>query len=150
MYKVIDGSKIVDVMDELTYIREQTNGVDVITTEDKAMGVISSDGSTRWHLFGRAEFSNRNFGNVIVVEITEEEGEQLKQQLFPQEPDNEEGTGGESGSDVEQYKPNIELQLKVNRMKAEMDELKETNASLQERSKFIEDCLMEMSEVVYA
>lgn len=141
-----------DVLDIPKYIKEQRNGTDVLTVEAEAMGVLSSDETTRWHLHGRAVFSERNFGDVIVVEITDEEGERMREQLFGNGgSDNDEG-GGEEGDEggAKEYETSIALQQKVDRLMEELKQMKEENDSLNERSDFIEECLMEMSLLIYA
>ena len=51
VYKVIKNNEIIDVLDELYYVRKNPrNGVIISCTSDRGQGVISYDGSTLYKL----------------------------------------------------------------------------------------------------
>ena len=81
-YKILLGTTIVDAQQSLSYVMWQmVNHILLSCDEQLANGIVSSDGSTVWHLDGYPEFTEGTYETVKAVEITDEEYEELVKQL---------------------------------------------------------------------
>ena len=81
-YKILLGTTIVDAQQSLSYVMWQmVNHILLSCDEQLANGIVSSDGSTVWHLDGYPEFPEGSYETVKAVEITDEEYEDLVKQL---------------------------------------------------------------------
>lgn len=81
-YKILLGTTIVDAQQSLSYVMWQmVNHILLSCDEQLANGIVSSDGSTVWHLDGYPEFPEGSYETVKAVEITDEEYEELVKQL---------------------------------------------------------------------
>lgn len=81
-YKILLGTIIVDAQQSLSYVMWQTANHILLSCEKRlANGIVSSDGSTVWHLDGYPEFPEGSYETVKAVEITDEEYEELVKQL---------------------------------------------------------------------
>lgn len=97
-YKVILLDKIIDVLEDIVWVRENKYGVIVACEAEDATGVVASDSATIWHLAGMPEMTGE-YDDVTVVDISETEANTLKELL---------GLGGDitdtgGGIDVDWY-----------------------------------------------
>lgn len=81
-YKIVLNTTVVDAQKALNYVYWQVkNHLLLVGRSDFANGIVSSDGSTVWHLDGYPEFPEGTYETVKAVEITDEEYEELVKQL---------------------------------------------------------------------
>lgn len=81
-YKILLNTSVVDAQSTLNYVYWQVkNHLLLVGRSDLANGIVSSDGSTVWHLDGYPEFPEGSYETVKAVEITDEEYEELVKQL---------------------------------------------------------------------
>ena len=81
-YKILLNTTVVDAQKMLNYVYWQVkNHLLLLGRSDFANGIVSSDGSTVWHLDGYLEFPEGSYETVKAVEITDEEYEELVKQL---------------------------------------------------------------------
>lgn len=81
-YKILLNTTVVDAQKTLNYVYWQVkNHLLLVGRSDFANGIVSSDGSTVWHLDGYPEFPEGSYETVKAVEITDEEYEELVKQL---------------------------------------------------------------------
>ena len=81
-YKIVLNTTVVDAQKALNYVYWQVkNHLLLVGRSDFANGIVSSDGSTVWHLDGYPEFPEGSYETVKAVEITDEEYEELVKQL---------------------------------------------------------------------
>ena len=81
-YKILLNTTVVDAQRTLNYVYWQVkNHLLLVGRSDLANGIVSSDGSTVWHLDGYPEFPEGSYETVKAVEITDEEYEELVKQL---------------------------------------------------------------------
>ena len=81
-YKIVLNTTVVDAQKTLNYVYWQVkNHLLLVGRFDFANGIVSSDGSTVWHLDGYPEFPEGTYETVKSVEITDEEYEELAKQL---------------------------------------------------------------------
>ena len=105
--------------------------------EESAQGILSLNQRDIYHLVGKSSMSGDHLEAEV---ITEAEYEYLVEELdIPDEeevePDPDEGPG----SDI----------MTAQQMRERIIELEEINVEKDKRIEFVEDCLLEMSEVVY-
>lgn len=142
-YKIVLGTTIVDAQQTLRYVMwQEANQLLLSCDVGTANGILSSDDSVVWHLDGLPAFpEGSQYETVKAVEIDEAEYNELKEKLGQGSVDD---TGGESGGEtVLDGKASTELLLKVQSLTEEVNTLKSNNEMLS-------DCLLEMSEIVYA
>lgn len=78
-YKVIKNNKVIDVLDRLIYLKWQPkHRVMVLTNEDDAQAILSSDKNHIWHEKTLYNVPVDGFDEVEVFEIDENEYRQLK------------------------------------------------------------------------
>lgn len=143
-YEIRDGESTIDVIanSEDRFVSEvEKIGVLRGAKFEDAQGVISSDGQWLWQIAGRKKLP-LDYKEIELREIlTEKEYNEIKEKLntggsiVDPEPENPENPGEIMGP--------IEMRLKINELSANVDEL-------QTRNEFLEECLMEMSEIIYA
>lgn len=145
-YKIISGTDVIDATDNLVTVRYSTASKSVMRCNEREgpNGIISSDGQYIWHVEGWNEFGDGvKRDTVKLFEITESEYIQLREKLDESgkvpEPDNPETP---ENPDETVMTP-VEMRVKIKELTATVD-------SLQTRNDFLEECLMEISEVVYA
>ena len=81
-YKIVLNTTVVDAQKTLNYIYWQVkNHLLLVGRSDFANGIVSSDGSTVWHLDGYPEFHEGSYETVKAVEVTDEEYDELVKQL---------------------------------------------------------------------
>ena len=78
-YKVIKNGKVIDVLEQLIYLKYQPkHNVMVLTNENDAQAILSSDKETIWHEATLYEVPVSGYETVTVTEIDEQEYRQLK------------------------------------------------------------------------
>lgn len=78
-YKVIKNNKVIDVLDNLTYLKWQPKHKTMILSgENDAQAILSSDKNTIWHEKTLYNIPVSGFDTVELVEIDEYEYRQLK------------------------------------------------------------------------
>ena len=78
-YKVLKNNKVIDVLDNLTYLRwEPKHKIMVLSDENNAQAILSSDKNTIWHEKTLYKIPVDGFDDVDLVEIDEYEYRQLK------------------------------------------------------------------------
>ena len=81
-YKIVLNTTVVDAQKNLNYVYwQEKNHLLLVGRSDFANGIVSSDGSTVWHLDGYPEFPEGTYETVKAEEITDEEYEELVKQL---------------------------------------------------------------------
>ena len=77
-YKVLKNNKVIDVLDNLIYLKwEPKHKIMVLTDEDNAQAILSSDKNTIWHEKSLYKVPVDGFDTVEVVEIDAYEYKQL-------------------------------------------------------------------------
>lgn len=79
-YKVIKNNKVIDVLDNLIYLKWQPkHKIMVLSGEDEAQAILSSDKNTVWHERTLYNIPVENdYDTVDLVEINKYEYEKLK------------------------------------------------------------------------
>ena len=78
-YKVIKDNKVIDVLDQLIYIKWQTkHNIPVLCDLDEAQAILSSDKNTIWHEETLYELPVSGYETVRVEEICSDEYRHLK------------------------------------------------------------------------
>ncbi len=78
-YKVIKNNKVIDVLDNLIYLKwEPKHKIIVLSDEKNAQDVLSSDKNTIWHERTLYNVPVCGYDTVDLVEIDEYEYKQLK------------------------------------------------------------------------
>lgn len=78
-YKVLKNNKVIDVLQGLTYLKYQPkNKIMVLSDENEAQAILSSDGNTIWHEASLYELPIEGYDTVEAIEIDEYEYKQLK------------------------------------------------------------------------
>ena len=78
-YKVIKDNKVIDVLDNLTYLKWQDkHKTMILTDENDAQAILSSDKNTIWHEETLYRIPVSGYDTVKIEEIDEYEYKQLK------------------------------------------------------------------------
>lgn len=78
-YKVIYNDKVIDVLDDLVYLKYQAKHDRMIfCDESEAQAIFSSDRKHIWHTDGLYNIPVKGYDTVSIQEIDEYEYEQLK------------------------------------------------------------------------
>ena len=78
-YKVLKNNKVIDVLNNLTYLKWQPkNKIWVLCDENEAQAILSSEGNTIWHEQSLYEIPVSGYESVEVCKIDEFEYKQLK------------------------------------------------------------------------
>ncbi|MBQ9229093.1 MAG: hypothetical protein IJ680_03510 [Paludibacteraceae bacterium] len=149
-YKILLDGMVVDVIDGKNFVKYQnSNDMKLLTNnEDEAFGILSSDMSTIWHLEGLLDPpENGGFSTVAAVEISEDEAKALREQLGDGEPvENPEEPEPEDPGTEEPEEP----VMTPTEMRQRITELTATVEDLTQHNEMLEECLLELSEIVYA
>lgn len=121
----LTGAEKIEV---LVYVRWQSNGMLVRCTEEEAQGIIGEDNETIYLINGNMPHGEKE---PYAEFITKEEYDQIK------------------GGDPEDEDPEIPDDTDEDEVLTRA-ELTEKVKELEGRNDFLEECLLEMSEVVYA
>ena len=78
-WKVIKNNKVIDVLDNLIYLKWQDkHKIMVLSDEDEAQAILSSDQNTIWHEETLYKIPVDGYDTVSIEEIDEYEYKQLK------------------------------------------------------------------------
>lgn len=78
-YKVLKDNKVIDVLDNLIYLKwEPKHKIMVLTDENDAQAILSSDKNTIWHEETLYKIPVGGYDTVSVIEIDQFEYKQLK------------------------------------------------------------------------
>lgn len=78
-YKVIKDNKVIDVLDDLIYLKWQDkHKIMVLSDENEAQAILSSDKNTIWHEKTLYKVPVDGYDTVELFEIDEYEYKQLK------------------------------------------------------------------------
>ena len=78
-YKVIKDNKVIDVLDKLVYLKYQPkHKIMVLTDENDAQAILSSDGDTIWHERTLYNVPVDGYDTVDIQEIDQYEYKKLK------------------------------------------------------------------------
>lgn len=78
-YKVIKNNKVIDVLDNLIYLKwEPKHKIMVLSDINEAQAILSSDKNTIWHEHTLYKIPVSGYDTVDLVEIDEYEYKQLK------------------------------------------------------------------------
>ena len=78
-YKVIKNNKVIDVLDNLTYLKWQPkHKTMILSDENEAQAILSSDKNTIWHERTLYNIPVSGYDTVDLVEIDEYEYRQLR------------------------------------------------------------------------
>ena len=78
-YKVLKNNRVIDVLDQLIYVKwQEKHRIMVLTNENDAQGIISSDGEQIWHESSLYKIPVDGYDTVQLEEIDEFEYKQLK------------------------------------------------------------------------
>ena len=78
-YKVIKNNKVIDVLDQLIYLKWQDkHRIMVLCSEDEAQAILSSDKETIWHEETLYRVPVDGYDTVRIEEIDEYEYRQLR------------------------------------------------------------------------
>lgn len=142
--KVMTADNTVVAVEELdapVYVKMQ--GKRKIRCEEvHAQGIVSAKGTTIYQLVGKPDLGVEEI-NLSAVFIAEDEYEQLIQKLSPLPPAEEEAEEPATAPEDSSVLSDAEA-------KATIKELQKTVAALQEHNEMLEECLMEMADIVYA
>lgn len=78
-YKVLKNNKVIDVLDNLIYLKwEPRHKIMVLSSEDEAQAILSSDKNTIWHERTLYKVPVDGFDTVEIEEIDKYEYQKLK------------------------------------------------------------------------
>lgn len=78
-YKVLKNNKVIDVLDNLIYLKwEPKHKIMVLSSEDEAQAILSSDSNTIWHERTMYNVPVDGFDTVDLCEIDKYEYKKLK------------------------------------------------------------------------
>lgn len=148
-YKIMQGNTVIDAIAGVQYVVfQERNRLNIIGKKTEAFGIMSSDISTIWHVEGLAEIpAGAEYQTVVMVEITEEEYDALRKQLEAGDvvEDPEEEQPPEEGETEEP-----EVVMSPTEMRLRINELTATVEALTAEKDMLMECVLEMSEVIYA
>ena len=155
-YKVILNGMVVDTQAELRYVCwQEANKLMIMCSEEMANGIISSDSSVIWHVEGFPEFPDGLCQTVIVEEIEEDEYLRWKERLESATTGTEETTETE-GTTEESPAENATAEESASKAYLSIQdiltiqELMNKVEKLEKENELLSECLIEMSEKVYA
>ena len=78
-YKVIKDNKVIDVLDNLYYLKYQPkHKIMVFCDESEAQAILSSDQNYKWHVQGMYKIPVEGYDTVVLEKIDKFEYERLK------------------------------------------------------------------------
>lgn len=82
MYKIIYGSSIIDVVDDLVFVRYDPDAKCMMRCKRQyAQGILASDSSVIWHLDGYPAIGIDGYKTVSAVAVSDSEGKNLRDKL---------------------------------------------------------------------
>ena len=148
-YKIMQGNTVIDAIAGVQYVVfQERNRLNIIGKKAEAFGIMSSDMSTIWHVEGLAEIpAGSEYQTVVMVEITEEEYDTLREQLTAgdviEDPEEEQQPDEGETEEPEVVMSPTEMRLRINELTATVEALTAEKDMLME-------CVLEMSAVIYA
>lgn len=78
-YKIIKNNKVIDVLDNLIYLKWQPkHKIMLLCNKEEAQVILGSDGNTFWHEESLYKVPILGIDEVVAIEIDEHEYKQLK------------------------------------------------------------------------
>lgn len=149
-YKVILNGMVVDIQTELRYVRwQEANNLMIMCSEEMANGILSSDSSVIWHIEGFPEFPDSLCQTVIVEEIEEDEYLRWKERLETATTETEEATEESPAENATAEESASKAYLSIQDLLT-IQELMDKVEKLEKENELLSECLLEMSEKVYA
>ena len=149
-YKVILNGMVVDIQTELRYVRwQEANNLMIMCSGEMANGILSSDSSVIWHVEGFPEFPDGRCQTVIVEEIEEDEYLRWKERLETATTETEETTEESPAENATAEESASKGYLSIQDMLT-IQELMDKVEKLEKDNELLSECLLEMSEKVYA
>lgn len=149
-YKVILNGMVVDIQTELRFVRwQEANNLMIMCSEEMANGILSSDNSVIWHVEGFPEFPEGLCQTAIIEEIEEDEYLRWKERLESATTETEEPTEESPAEDETTEESASKDCLSIQDMLT-IQELTDKVAKLEKENELLSECLLEMSEKVYA
>lgn len=142
-YKLISDGAVVDVVKNPCHVVYVSRlGLFLACPEAQAQGVASRTGATYWHIDGKPEFGVDGYMTVAAVAIDDAEADELIQAL----------ESGETPTipDPETPPNTLEQVLSAEEMRKRILDLTSSVAALKQENSMLMECLLEMSEAVYA
>ena len=148
--KVLQGNTVIDVIENVLFVEHQDrNDLNVLGSEARAFGIMSSDMSTIWHTEDLADVpEGTECETVEVAEITEEEYTALRRELDAGNVVEEEEPAEDTPEEGEQE--DTEVVMTPTEMRLRINELTATVEALTAEKDMLMECVLEMSAVVYA
>ena len=141
-YKLVSGGAVLDAVSDETarWIVENRNNYSTYVGEkEDAYGVLSTDGQNVYHISGKSAFHDfPDYVTVTMEEIGEGEYQKIRDDL----------AAGEVL--VEETETMEEQEPEAPKPKTRIQELEEQIQSLREENQMLTECLLEISEIVYA
>lgn len=86
MYKILHNNQIIDVMEDIRYVKCLPKSQKLIAVDKvQANGIVSSGGDTIYHILGTKNTFNDEKLSVQIVEIDKEEYDKLTTQIQEKE-----------------------------------------------------------------
>lgn len=128
MFKILKENIIIDIIEEPIWVTNHPkNKILILTQQQFARGVVSSDGEIIFHLEGTPKEGFEDCSTVNLVEITEEEADELKailvQETMEEVPEEQ----------ILPRVPLMELQAKYELLAKRLEALEEENRRLREQ-----------------
>lgn len=138
MFKILKENIIIDIIEEPIWVTNHPkNKILILTQQQFARGVVSSDGEIIFHLEGTPKEGFEDYTTVSIVEITEEEAAELKailegseEELINQLQETMEEVPEEQ---ILPRVPLMELQAKYELLAKRLEALEEENRRLREQ-----------------
>lgn len=148
-FKIVKNDTIIAVEAHPTpvYVYKQRNGVVIRCSAYYAQGILSIDGSTIYQLEDKPVLDDNL---LIATKITTAEYLNLVDTLdeLPEE-EVESDTEIENEPAGEKVMTTVEMRARILELEAELEAQTQTNKEQLERQDFLEECILEMSEVIY-
>lgn len=85
MYKILHNNQIIDVMEDVRYVKCLPKSQKLIAVDKaQANGIVSSNGDTIYHILGTKNTFNTEKLSVQIIKINKEEYEALTTQMKEQ------------------------------------------------------------------
>lgn len=89
-YKVMYNNMVIDLLNEVCWVRYLPNSKRLIATDSQAAnGIMGSDHNTVYHIFGKPYTFDKEIKTVEVVKIDVKEYDMLKSQSMLQKQEND-------------------------------------------------------------
>lgn len=141
-FKVKQNNTVIDVLADPNYIvYQQGNDLCVIGKQTEAFGVLSSDASVIYAVEGLRIAPNKGYDVVSLEQIDKTEYDELKALLDE----------NKSVVDDDQQQDNQQEEvMSMSELRQTVLTLKAQNEELAARNELLTECVLELSEIVYA